>query len=147
MTADQIHWLSPLCADNYREYYDQPFLDRLAIKLGKRSLASFWPPSGPRWDGLAKTNTGQIILVEAKSHTKELISSLGAKNPCSRSQIRTSLAVTKAFVGSSSESSADWTAGVYQYANRLAHLYLLHSLNGLDAYLNQSQGEMRRVIG
>ena len=29
----------------------------------------------------------------------------------------------------------DWTWPFYQYANRLAYLYLLHALNGIDAYL------------
>ena len=29
----------------------------------------------------------------------------------------------------------DWTAKLYQYANRLAHLYLLRELNGIDARL------------
>ena len=135
LTAEYVRWLSPLRADNYREYYDRPFIDLLRIKLDKRDLGSFWPSSGPRWDALAKTDNGKILLVEAKSHTKELISSLGAKNQRSLSQIRASIAETKGSVGSRSESSVDWTVGVYQYANRLAHLYLLHKLNGLEAYL------------
>lgn len=29
----------------------------------------------------------------------------------------------------------DWEGTFYQYTNRLAHLYLLRELNGLDAYL------------
>ena len=135
LTPEGIHWLSPIRADHYREYYDQPFIDRLKIQLNCRSLTSWWPPSGPRWDGLGKTDNDQILLVEAKSHTKEMISSLGAKNPCSQSQIRSSIAETKAFVGASSDKSVDWTVGVYQYANRLAHLYFLNKLNGLDAHL------------
>ena len=32
-------------------------------------------------------------------------------------------------------SGADWTQCFYQYANRLAHLYLLRELNGIDAKL------------
>ena len=135
MSVETINWLSPLSSDNYREYYDQPFLDRLEIKLDKSALGSFWPTSGPRWDGLGKTDKGQILLVEAKSHIRELISSLGARNPCSTSQILSSIRETKGFIGSSSYSSTDWTVGVYQYANRLAHLYLLRQVNGLDAYL------------
>ena len=74
-------------------------------------------------------------MVEAKSHTKELVSSSDAKKPDSQSLICSSLAQTKRFVGSKSAASVDWTIGVYQYANRLAHLYLLHMLNGLDSYL------------
>jgi hypothetical protein len=30
---------------------------------------------------------------------------------------------------------APWEAPFYQYANRLAHLYFLRELNGIDAYL------------
>ena len=31
--------------------------------------------------------------------------------------------------------NTDWTQCFYQYANRLAHLYLLRKLNGIDAAL------------
>ena len=77
------------------------------------------------------------MLVEAKSHVKELVSSSAAKNPSSVAKIRRSLTETKEYIARGSEANADWTIGVYQYANRLAHLYLLHRLNGLDAYLVQ----------
>ena len=33
------------------------------------------------------------------------------------------------------DARADWTRSFYQYANRLAHLYLLHVLNDVNAYL------------
>ena len=32
-------------------------------------------------------------------------------------------------------STTDWTKCFYQYANRLAHLYFLKELNGIDAAL------------
>ena len=32
-------------------------------------------------------------------------------------------------------STCDWSGTFYQYANRLAHLYLLHELNDVDAWL------------
>ena len=34
-----------------------------------------------------------------------------------------------------SNSSLDWTSGLYQYANRLAHLYFLQELNNIPAHL------------
>ena len=129
-----INWLSPLQEDEYAEYYDRNFIKKLDIKLAKKSLESFWPISGPRWDGLGKTNEEKIFLVEAKSHIKEMISSSHAKCP-SLAKIRSSLDKTKQFVGSKSSASIDWTTGTYQYANRLAHLYLLQILNDLDTYL------------
>ena len=130
-----IEWLSPLRADCYAEYSDEDFIDRLGIKLDKKPRSEFWPMGGPHWDGLARTDKEQILLLEAKSHTKELVSTLGASSHRSISLISLSLNKTKKFVGSSSDKSVDWTVGVYQYANRLAHLYFLNKLNGFDAYL------------
>lgn len=135
MTAEHIHWLSPLRADNYREYYDQPFIDRLEIKLDKRSLASFWPPSGPRWDGLGRTDRDQFLLVEAKSHIPEVAGRnrrCKAKPP-NRRIIQDAFALVKNELGD--DLSADWLGDHYQYANRLAHLFLLRTLNDLPAFL------------
>jgi hypothetical protein len=47
--------------------------------------------------------------------------------------IRIVLAKAKEAFGASS--AAPWDAPLYQYANRLAHLYVLRHLNGVDAYL------------
>ena len=60
---------------------------------------------------------------------------MGPKAPCSIERINTSLEETKRQIHRASDAALDWTSGVYQYANRLAHLYLLSRLNGLDAYL------------
>jgi hypothetical protein len=43
------------------------------------------------------------------------------------------LAETADFFGA--DSTCDWTGTFYQYTNRLAHLYLLHELNAIDAWL------------
>jgi hypothetical protein len=129
---DRIEWLSPLEEDDYAEYQDEAFLERLSVRLEKRSLRSFWPRRGPVWDGLAKTNRGDIILVEAKSHVSELSSSCQAKQP-SLDLIRSSLKETAGIYGAGA--NADWLNGYYQYANRLAHLYLLRHLNNLPAWL------------
>lgn len=69
---ENISWLSPLVDDEYAEYRDKAFLDVLDIELDEVSLGDFWPLMGPQWDGLAKTESGKIILVEAKSHIPEL---------------------------------------------------------------------------
>jgi hypothetical protein len=130
--SDKIMWLSPLGEDCYAEYQDKTFLERLSLHLENCSLDKFWPRGGPVWDGLAKTSRGDIILVEAKSHVSELASSCQA-GPKSLRLIQDSIAQTEVFYGVAS--SADWLQGYYQYANRLAHLYLLRRLNRVRAWL------------
>ena len=131
--ANKIHWRSPLKIDDYAEYYDQDFVDKLGVCLDEMPLRSFWPRSGPRWDGLGVTNKDQYLLVEAKAHVRELCSSMGATSDASINRIVDSLSKTKEFMRA--DARADWTRPFYQHANRLAHLYLLRELNGVDAYL------------
>lgn len=130
--SERIRWLSPLKNDEYAEYSDQESLDLLGVSLEKRPLADFWPENGPQWDALGKSDSGKLFLVEAKSHIGELSSSIGAKDENSVRRIRRSLEETKDFLNSNAE--VDWSRGFYQYANRLAHLYLLRQ-NSLPAYL------------
>jgi hypothetical protein len=53
--------------------------------------------------------------------------------PTSRSKILAALAETRTYL--SGEPNSMWEGTRYQYANRLAHLYYLSVLNGIDAYL------------
>jgi hypothetical protein len=129
---ESVEWRSPLKSDDYAEYRDQAFLDRLDIKLEKEPLNQFWPIGGPQWDALACINSRNILLVEAKSHTSELISSLLAKDEESITRIKRSLEETKEYFGLSVK--VDWTQVFYQYTNRLAHLYFLRK-NDRPAYL------------
>lgn len=48
-------------------------------------------------------------------------------------QIENSISAVKQFMGVDQE--IPWIGKLYQFANRLAHLYLLRELNGVDAYL------------
>src|SRR3990170_3365717 len=80
---EQIDWLSPLKKHCYVEYCDQAFLEKLGLQAKILNLSEFWPKSGPRWDGLGKSSSNKVFLVEAKSHIPELISTLQAKNPSS----------------------------------------------------------------
>lgn len=131
--GENVHWLSPLKDDDYAEYSDHDFIAKLGITLERVALGSFWPKGGPVWDALARTDRGDLILVEAKAYIAELVSSpIRAKEP-SLTKVRESLDATKRFLGSSSE--ADWATCFYQYTNRLAHIYLLRELNVLPAYL------------
>ncbi len=130
---DLITWVSPLRDDEYAEYRDQDFLDRLGLTLPKRPLDSFWPNRGPQWDALGRTEAGRIILLEAKANVPEVVSPATGAGPESRALIEKSIAATQEFLGVDKE--IPWTGKLYQYTNRLAHLYLLRELNGVDAYL------------
>lgn len=130
---EDVEWRSPLKADNYVEYKDQQFLEQLGITLEKKSLNSFWPRQGPSWDGLARIDRDKYILVEAKSHIPELVTDPTGAKGTSLTKIRKSLAEVKWDLRSGAY--ADWATCFYQYTNRLAHLYLLRELNGLQAYL------------
>ena len=127
-----IEWLSPLEGDDFAEYRDAAFLERLGVRLDRWSLAEFWPAPGPVWDGLARSGE-RLLLVEAKAHVGEIDSSSTAAGHDSRAMIEAALGETRAFLGVGLDS--DWTRSFYQYANRLAHLYLLRELDGLDAWL------------
>jgi hypothetical protein len=129
---EQVDWLSPRKKDHYAEYRDQAFLDLLGAKLEKLPLEQFWPKRGPQWDALGRSVSGKLFLVEAKSHIPELISSLHAENEESKRKIHESLEATKRHFGCNT--NVDWSQYFYQYANRLAHLYLLRK-NGFQAYL------------
>ena len=76
-----IEWLSPKVDDDYAEYRDQAFLDLFGITLSKIQLKDFWPVRGPQWDALGKIGNKAYLLIEAKAHVTEIISSSQAKSP------------------------------------------------------------------
>jgi len=131
--GENIRWLSPLSTDEFAEYSDWDFLNVLNLKLGKRSLETFWPTrGGPQWDALAKTSRDRVILVEAKSHINEVDSPRTAASDSSLKLIHASLNETKQALNI--ESKTDWSTCFYQYTNRLAFLYFLRK-NDILAYL------------
>jgi hypothetical protein len=130
---DKVEWLSPLQEDKYAEYQDESFLEQLGVSLSHCPLQDFWPKRGPVWDGLALGPHGEPILVEAKAHIPEFYSPASAAREASLAVIRASLSRTKKALRSTAK--YDWSGPLYQYTNRLAHLYLLRSLNRLPAYL------------
>ncbi|MDE0166493.1 MAG: hypothetical protein OXL36_15475 [Bryobacterales bacterium] len=130
----RIDWCSPLRGDDFAEYRDQDFLDLLSIELPARPLASFWPRQGPQWDALGRAPSGEVILVEAKAHVNEIYSPpMAASAETSREQIKASLSETAQGLGV--PRGYDWWKHFYQYANRLAHAYLLDRLNGIPTRL------------
>jgi len=126
-----LDWRSPLRADDYAEYMDAAFLNVLGLNHLGPALSDFWPRSGPRWDGLA-VFPGGVVLVEAKAHIAEAISTPCAAGPESARKIGAALLQVKQALGADDRS--DWTRVLYQYANRLAHLWFLRE-QGVDARL------------
>lgn len=119
-----LMWLSPLASDEWAEYRDTAFLDKIGYPSLAGELAAFWPSRGPQWDGLARDSSGQIYIIEAKAHRQEMVSSCQA-GQVSLKKINEALANTKAVLGANL--AADWLNGYYQYANRLALLHFLRS--------------------
>lgn len=128
-----INWRSPLQSDSFAEYCDAAFLKRLGLTLTGRLLPSFWPRRGPVWDGLAITSQGDVLLVEAKANIPELSSPGTQARAESTRLIEASLTEAKWAFGAPPD--APWSSTYYQYANRLAHLYLLRALNQISAYM------------
>jgi len=131
---DTVRWKSPLASDGFAECRDAEVLRRLAIdRLPRRSLAEFWPRGGPVWDAIGQSQKGRLVLVEAKAHIPEVASPPSKASKASLSLIRRSLAEARHHYAP--RSTADWSASLYQYANRLAFQYLLGHLNGLPSSL------------
>lgn len=109
-----IEWTSPLFSDDYAEYRDQAFLDRLGIVLPNRALETFWPAGGPQWDALGIAKSGEVILLEAKAHVAEMLSApCAATAPASIDRIRESLRETEAAL--QAIPGVDWSRRFYQY--------------------------------
>ena len=87
----------------------------------------------PVWDALGVTSSGQPIFVEAKAHIAEAASPGSQASPESLKLIKTSLEEARKFYAP--KASAGWAGTFYQYANRLAHHYLMRKVNGIDSHL------------
>jgi hypothetical protein len=127
-----FEWKSPLRSDDWAEYRDRGFLESLGLGRLAPKLADFWPARGPQWDALAGCSDGKVFVIEAKAHSAELVSSCKAGDK-SKAKIRRAFQVAKAYFGAKPD--ADWCKGFYQYANRLAHLYFLREIGGVNAHL------------
>lgn len=128
---EAVRWVSPREEDEWAEYRDRDFLEKVDCSKLANALSEFWPRGGPQWDALGVSSTGTVLLVEAKAHLAELSSTCQAST-ASRAIIQKSLEATKAAFGASA--NANWLEGYYQYANRLAHLHFLQK-HGIPAKL------------
>jgi hypothetical protein len=135
-----VRWVSPLASDNYREYRDAEFMNRLGLGSATDALRLFWPRGGPCWDALGLIDAFHShsepmpLLVEAKSHLSELYGSgCKAEQPHSIEKIQSALSETKTYWNVNE--NADWMGSLYQYANRLANLYFFLRLLNRPAWL------------
>jgi hypothetical protein len=133
-----MRWTAPLEAELFKEPVDQAFLIALGLEDAAEALRQFWPSGGPNWDALAVLGDGArrdgVLLVEAKSYPEEVYGSgCQATNPASLGIIHRSLAAAQKWFGVAPGS--DWTGRLYQYANRLAHVYFLRQELQVDAWL------------
>lgn len=133
---NNINWVSPLEEDDYAEYTDKDFIEKLDITNLDLPLKDFWPTGGPHWDALGKSKKNHVFLVEAKSHISEIVSTpTGASAEASLNLINNSLQETKNYLAANKNHNVDWSSYFYQYTNRLAHLYYLRIKNNIPAYL------------
>lgn len=128
----EIQWVSPLAADNYSEYRDSEFLERVGYGHLAPALGEFWPRNGPCWDALARIEDG-CLLVEAKSHVPEIYGGGCGASGRSRGKIQAALDATKTWLGVSR--GIDWMGHLYQSANRYAYLNFLREIIGVRAFL------------
>jgi len=133
LSEKEIIWTSPIDSDDYAEYRDNDFLEKVGLKPDEIKLNEFWPNKGPQWDALAKTKEGDIILVEAKANIPEIVSPATGARYLSRKLIDQSLLETKEYLNI--KNNIDWSGRFYQYTNRIAHLFFLREKCNKNAYL------------
>ena len=144
LTDCKVRWVSPLAAERYIEYRDADFLRALGFPQHIDALSRFWPNGGPCWDALARIEDGKgnptgCILVEAKSHVPEFLSNDTRAGAKSLHLIQKSIGMAKNWFGV--EEATIWTGFanpgkcLYQYTNRLAHLYFFRALLGVPTFL------------
>ncbi len=127
-----IDWVSPLRNDDFAEYRDAAFLQRIGLSRLSDELRTFWPDRGPQWDALGIAGGSRIVLVEAKAHILEFCTPPTQAGPQSRPLIEESLSRVAKALGSTRGDR--WPDQFYQFTNRLAHLWFLREA-GIDAFM------------
>ena len=131
-TLQNIKWLSPLAADNFKEFINRD----LRALLKPPCNLDFWPGRGPHWDAVGMAGD-TLILVEAKSYPGETRSKMGATSDNSQQLITESMreAHTRLVSPTHNETpppSYDpkiWEETYYQLGNRLSYLSFLNYQN------------------
>jgi len=135
ITSDEdVEWSAPLASEGFAEPRDGEALRKAGIsELPVRSLAEFWPQRGPVWDAVARVGNLASLFLEAKAKVREAASPPSKASPKSLKKIQAALQEARSFYAP--ESTADWHGVFYQYANRLAHHYLVCQVNRRDSRL------------
>jgi hypothetical protein len=129
-----VTWTSPLESEDCCEYRDARALAKAGIEsLPVRPLRDFWPARGPVWDAIGTTSDGTAVFVEAKAHIPEMASPPTRATPKSYDLISRSLEEARRWYAP--KATAEWSGTFYQYANRLAHHYLLDEVNKVPSIL------------
>lgn len=127
-----INWKSPIFVDNYAGYSDSDYLERVGISDVKLPLAEFLPLTGLLWNGLGVADE-KVIVLEAKSSVDELRGKCYSCDINAPKLIGSSLKSTQNYL--QVDESNDWMGEYYDYTAKIANLYYLRELNGVDAYL------------
>ena len=111
-----------------REHLAINFLSPDELTRVGGSWANYWPQTGspPNWDAVAQVEIGGTtywLLVEAKSHLREVISFCGAKGTA-LDMILAAFTTTIERIGAHTQAN-DWLGPYYQFCNRLAVLSFL----------------------
>jgi hypothetical protein len=126
--------VAPVADKKFYEPRDGAFLESVGLPELRLKLAKFWPTRGPRWDALAVLQTGgAVLLTEAKSYPAEMRGRGCRACHLSSKTIRASIQDAQKWFGVPSDTG--WLGPLYQYANRLAHVYFLRKIGDLPAFL------------
>jgi hypothetical protein len=111
----------------------KPFSNGSVSRCRRGRPEDFWPLDGPQWDALGRAASGEAVLVEAKAHVAELLSSPTQATATSAEMIQRALSEAASALAASP--GIDWSRRFYQYSNRLAHAWFLAQVNGLPVRL------------
>lgn len=129
----EVDWRSPL-APSYSEARAGRVFELLGRQPDRRALREYWPSRGPVWDALEVVGR-QYVLIEAKAHIPELISS-GTKATDKQSLATIAASLERTRRSLAARSRVDWTQSpFFQYANRLSFLQFLREDNEIPAHL------------
>lgn len=129
-----IHWLSPLQSESYKEYQlKEPKIFSEILGLSReefRCKFSFWPTNQPHWDALATSANGEILyLFEAKAHLAEVLSKIHASNVDSIEKITSSMQKVFSIISEPGVADfANWTDKYYQLGNRFTFLHFMNQM-------------------
>ena len=106
-----------------------------------KKLNKFWPNLGPQWDALGiisdEKENKSYILLEAKANIREIFSNKCEAKKKSLNTIKQSLKDTRKWLDCEENEANEgvWKNVLYQYANRLAHLYFFREKLEKETYM------------